>query len=91
MRDAFARDFVELAMQRDRIRRRQRAVDGALRRNQPDGADARRSMAEPLPDLARERGATVLRSGTGIENMASRELHAKLGFQVSRVEFEKEI
>ena len=49
MRDAVARDLVELPVQRDRIRRRQRAVDRALRRNQPDGADAGGGMAEPLP------------------------------------------
>ena len=34
MGDAVACDLVELAMQRDRIGRRQRAVDGALRRHQ---------------------------------------------------------
>ena len=48
-------------------------------------------MIKHVEDLARERGATVLRSGTGIENMASRELHAKLGFQTCHMDFEKEI
>jgi GNAT superfamily N-acetyltransferase len=48
-------------------------------------------MIKHVEDLAHERGATVLRSGTGIENMASRELHAKLGFQTCHMDFEKEI
>ena len=41
--------------------------------------------------LARERGATLLRSGTVVQNMASRELHAKLGFSTSWMQFEKEL
>jgi ribosomal protein S18 acetylase RimI-like enzyme len=41
--------------------------------------------------LARERGATLLRSGTGIENIASQGLHKKAGFYTQRVEFEKEL
>ncbi len=65
MRDAVARDFVELPVQRDRIRRRQRAVDRALRRNQSDGADAGGGVAEPLPDLAREGGNRSLAAGAG--------------------------
>ncbi len=65
MRHAFAGDLVELPVQRDRIRRRQRAVDGALRRNQTDGADAGRGMPEPLPDLPRERGDRGLAAGAG--------------------------
>src|SRR6478736_9413919 len=65
MGDAVISDFVELSMQRDRIRRRQRAIDGALRRHQPDSADAGRSVAEPLPDLARERGNRGLAAGAG--------------------------
>ena len=44
-----------------------------------------------VEQLARERGATLLRSGTGIENIPSRELHAKMGFYVQRHEFEKEL
>ena len=59
------RDLVELPVQRDRIRRRQRAVDRALRRNQADGADAGGGMAEPFPDLARERGDRGLAAGAG--------------------------
>ena len=65
MRDAVAGDFVELPVKRDRIRRRQRAVDGALRRYQPDGADAGGSMSQPLPDLARERCDRGLAAGAG--------------------------
>ncbi|MDM8129851.1 GNAT family N-acetyltransferase, partial [Paraclostridium benzoelyticum] len=34
-------------------------------------------------------GAKVLRSGTGINNLASIKLHEKLDFQTYRVEFEK--
>jgi GNAT superfamily N-acetyltransferase len=44
-----------------------------------------------VEELARERGATELRSGTGIQNAASRELHTKLGFYTQRIEFEKEL
>ena len=65
MRDALARDLVELPMQRDRIRRRQRAVDGALRRDQADGADAGGGVPEPLPDLPREGGDRGLAAGAG--------------------------
>ena len=65
MGDALAGDFVELPVQRDRIRRGQRAVDGALRRHQPDGADAGRCVTEPLPDLAREGGDRGLAAGAG--------------------------
>ena len=65
MRDAVARDLVELPMQRDRIRRRQRSVDGALRRDQADGADAGRDMAQLFPYLAREGGDRGLAAGAG--------------------------
>lgn len=41
--------------------------------------------------LARERGATVLRSGTGAENVASQALHVKMGFKLDRMEYEKEL
>jgi ribosomal protein S18 acetylase RimI-like enzyme len=34
-----------------------------------------------VEQVANERGADVLRSGTGIDNQASRKLHEKLGFQ----------
>ena len=65
MGDALAGDVVELPVQRDRIRRGQRSVDGALRRHQPDGADAGRFVTEPLPDLAREGGDRGLAAGAG--------------------------
>ena len=65
MRHAIARDLVELPVKRDRIRRRQRAVDRALRRNQPDGADAGGGMTEPLPYLARKRCDRSLAAGAG--------------------------
>ena len=65
MGDALARDLVELLMQRDRVRRGQRAVDGALWRNQPDGADAGGGMAKTFPDLPRERGDRGLAAGAG--------------------------
>src|ERR1700730_18126977 len=64
MRDAVARDLVELPMQRVRIRRRQRAVDGTMGRHQPDGADAGRLVAELLPDLTRESGDRGLAAGS---------------------------
>ena len=41
--------------------------------------------------LARERGAGILRSGTGIDNEASRKLHEKLGFEAIHVNFEKSL
>ncbi len=65
MGDAVAGDFVELPVQRNRIRRCQRSVNGALRRHQPDGPDTGRGMTEPLPDLARERGDGGLAAGAG--------------------------
>ena len=65
MRHPVARDFVELPVQRDRVRRRQRAVDRALGRNEPDGADAGGSVAEPFPDLAREGCDRRLAAGPG--------------------------
>jgi len=39
--------------------------------------------------LARERGAHLLRSGTGIENIASQKLHEKYGFKTYRLQYEK--
>src|SRR6516225_6520656 len=65
MRDAFTRDLVKLAVQRDWIRRGQRAIDGAFWRYQTDGADACGRMPEVLPDLSRERGNRSLAAGTG--------------------------
>lgn len=48
-------------------------------------------IMQRVEKLAKERGATLLRSGAGIENDASGELHTKVGFYVQRVEFEKEL
>ena len=80
MGDAVAGDVVELPVQRDRIRRGQRAVDGALRRHQPDGADAGRFVAEPLPDLAREGGDRGLAAGAG---------DRRDGLRLPRIEFRR--
>ena len=52
-------------MQRDRIGRRQRAVDLARGRHEADGADARRLLAGRGPDLAREGGDRGLAAGAG--------------------------
>lgn len=38
---------------------------------------------------AKERGATLLRSDTGIENVASQRLHEKVGFKPYRIHYEK--
>ena len=38
---------------------------------------------------ARERGANLLRSGTGSQNVASQRLHAKSGFQTYSIRYEK--
>ena len=42
-----------------------------------------------VEQLAVERGANLLRSGTGIENVASQELHRSLGFHTIRLDYEK--
>lgn len=47
------------------------------------------SMLTHIEKIARERGATFLRSDTGIENVASQELHEKFGFRIKRIEYEK--
>jgi ribosomal protein S18 acetylase RimI-like enzyme len=39
--------------------------------------------------LAKERGAALLRSDTGIENIASQRLHEKFGFKTYRIHYEK--
>src|SRR5262249_13397952 len=46
MRHAFARELIERAVERDRVRRGERAIDFALRRHEPDRADAGGRMAE---------------------------------------------
>jgi ribosomal protein S18 acetylase RimI-like enzyme len=42
-----------------------------------------------VEQVAKARGADVLRSGTGIDNRASRKLHEKLGFQTIYLDYEK--
>jgi ribosomal protein S18 acetylase RimI-like enzyme len=46
-------------------------------------------ILEHAEHVARERGVHVLRSETGIENVASQGLHAKLGFETYHVLYEK--
>ena len=65
MRDAFAGERVERTVQRHRIRRGQRAVSLAARRNDADRADARGALAERAPDLPRESGDRGLAAGAG--------------------------
>lgn len=48
-------------------------------------------MLEYIEKKAKEQGANLLRSETGIENHPSRKLHEKLGFHVYRVLFEKKL
>ncbi len=48
-------------------------------------------MLQRAEALARERGAQLLRSETGSENVASQGLHAKLGFEVFRLQYEKRL
>jgi len=62
---AFTRELIERAVQRDRIRRGERAVDLARRRNEPDGADARRLITERAPDLPCEGSNGSLSTGAG--------------------------
>ncbi len=47
------------------------------------------AILEHVEALVRERGAHLLRSETGIENIASQKLHARLGFRPYRIEYEK--
>lgn len=46
-------------------------------------------MMERIEKIAKERGATLLRSCTGIENVASQRLHEKFGFKPYRIDYEK--
>ncbi len=80
MRDAVARDFVELPMQRNRIRRGQRSVECTFRRYQSDGADAGRGVTEALPDLARKGRDRGLAAGSG---------YSRDGFGLPRIEFRR--
>ncbi len=65
MRHAFAGKFVDRAVQRDRIGRRQRAVSLTARRHDPDGADACSAAPERGPDLPREGGHGRFAAGAG--------------------------
>lgn len=47
------------------------------------------SMLTRMEQMAKKRGATFLRSDTGIENVASQKLHEKFGFRIKRIEYEK--
>ena len=46
-------------------------------------------MMRHIEEVARERGATLLRSDTGIKNVASQKLHEKAGFKPYRICYEK--
>lgn len=46
-------------------------------------------MMKHIEETAQERGATLLRSDTGIENVASQRLHEKAGFKTYRICYEK--
>ncbi len=46
-------------------------------------------MMERIEKIAKERGATLLRSCTGIENVVSQRLHEKFGFKPYRIDYEK--
>ena len=63
MRDAVLGEAIERARKLDRIRRRERAVGFHFRRDEADGADARRLAAERCPDLACERRDRCLAAG----------------------------
>ena len=65
MGDAVLRDLIELAMQRDRIGRRQRSINGSVGRYQSDRADAGGGMTETQPDLPRKCRNGGLAAGAG--------------------------
>lgn len=46
-------------------------------------------MMRYIEGTARDRGAALLRSSTGIENVASRKLHEKSGFKPYQIHHEK--
>ncbi len=46
-------------------------------------------MMRYIEEKARDRGATLLRSDAGIENVASQKLHEKSGFRPYRIHYEK--
>src|SRR5579863_3302732 len=65
MADAIGGERFKRAVQRDRIRRGERAVSLAARRHDADGADAGGAVAECGPDLSREGGDRRLAAGAG--------------------------
>ena len=46
-------------------------------------------MMKHIEEMAKKKGATLLRSDTGIENIASQKLHEKSGFKPYRIYYEK--
>ncbi len=48
-----------------------------------------RMLLAHAEQLARDRGADILRSGTGIENTVSQKLHTSSAFEPYRIEYEK--
>lgn len=49
------------------------------------------NMFKHIQQTARKRGAKLLRSDTGIDNIASQKLHEKFGFKTIRIHYEKVI
>jgi ribosomal protein S18 acetylase RimI-like enzyme len=49
------------------------------------------TMIRYTEKLAKNRGATLLRSDTGIDNVASQKLHESLGFRPYRIHDEKSL
>jgi ribosomal protein S18 acetylase RimI-like enzyme len=47
------------------------------------------SMLKRIEEAARQKGATLIRSDTGVENTASQKLHEKFGFKPYRIHYEK--
>ena len=46
-------------------------------------------MLKHIGELTKEKGAMLIRSETGIENIASQKLHEKFGFKPIRIHYEK--
>ena len=65
MRNALGGEFVQRAMQRHRIGRGQRAIGRARGLDDARGAERRRRVAQPRPDLARERRGRSLAARAG--------------------------
>ena len=65
MRDPLTGKVGQRAMQSDRVRRRQRAIDLTLRRDHADRADTRCLITESGPNLAGEGGDRGLAAGAG--------------------------